>query len=83
MGDSDKMTSEAFRALVDQVESRARIIVRQADLVREHSNKALDRLAERDPGLVALLKRGIDERGRNSEAVLRYIESRRETKNGG
>ena len=74
----DKMTKENFLAMVRNVELQARNHVKAAQLIAENSNRALDRLAAHDPGLVALLKEGIAARGRNSQRVLDYIRSRTE-----
>ena len=78
----EKMTKEAFAAIVGNVEAQAAANVKSAQLVADHSNRALDRIAAWDPELAALLKQGIASRGAASQRVLDHIRTRRE-KSGG
>jgi hypothetical protein len=83
MSDVDKMTNEAFRAMLGNIILTAKNNVKSAQLVRDNSNRALDRLAAHDPGLAVLLKQGIEERGKNSQRILDYLNARLECKQPG
>ena len=78
----NKMSKEAFKAIVDNVESQAAANVKSAALVAANSNRSLDRLASVDPELASLLKQGIADRGANSQRVLDHIRTRREKQQG-
>ena len=78
--ENDRMSREAFNALVDNVERQAEANVKSGQLIAEHSNPALKRLAVHDPDLARLLTQGIVERGKQSQLVLDHIRARREGK---
>jgi len=76
----EKMSKEAFNAMLDNIELQAEANVKSGRLVAEHSNPALKRLATQDPVLAQLLAEGIIERGKQSQRVLDHILARREGK---
>ena len=76
----EKMSKEAFTAMLVGIESQAEANVKSARLIAESSNSALKRLATQDPVLAQLLTDGILERGRQSQRVLDHIRTRREGK---
>jgi hypothetical protein len=75
---NDKMTKEAFNAILDNIETQARANVKSGELIAAHSNRSLDRVASMDPELARLLRQGIADRAANSQRVLDHIRTRRE-----
>ena len=70
------MDKETFQLALDNIEDQARVNIKGAESI--DVNPRLNAIAQRDPQLGKLLREGVAQRAKNSQAILDHIGSRRE-----